>query len=125
LGAGARCPRHPARAATGVCQRCGDFLCGGCARRLDTRLYCEGCAARLATGHSPRSTHALVLGVLSVHGLFFLAPVAAVLGALELGAIRQGEAPLGGTWLARAGLVLGLCGVAMPVSLLFVLYATS
>jgi hypothetical protein len=124
LQAGARCAKHSARAATGVCARCGDYLCGACGRRVAERLYCDACAQRLVGEHSKRSVHALVLGLLGMHGLFFLAPVALVLSGLELGAIRSGEAPLGGRGLARAGLVLGTCGIAIPVSALLLWWVT-
>ncbi len=117
---GARCAKHDSRPATGVCGRCGDYLCGLCGRRVGERLYCAGCAERLTTTHSRRAVYALVLGLLGVHGLFVLAPVALVLGGLELGAIREGDAPVGGTGLARAGLWLGAAGVAMPISALLV-----
>jgi hypothetical protein len=112
---GARCARHD-RSATGVCGRCGDYLCGGCGRRVAERLYCSACAERLTHEHSARAVHALVLGLLGVVGLFFLAPAALVLASMELTAIRSGQAPLGGRGLAAAGLILGLCGVAMVAS---------
>lgn len=123
LQAGARCAKHAARAATGVCARCGDYLCGLCGRRVAERLYCQPCSERLTGEHSKRSVHALVLGLLGVHGLFFLAPIALVLSGLELGAIRAGEAPLGGRGLARAGLALGTFGIAIPISILLVWWA--
>jgi hypothetical protein len=112
---GARCARHD-RPATGVCGRCGDYLCGGCGRRVAERLYCMACAERITSEHSPRAVHAFVLGLLGVVGLFFLAPAAVVLASMELTAIRGGEAPLGGRGLARAGLLFGAIGVAMVAS---------
>lgn len=117
LSPGARCATHGERGATGLCHRCGDYLCGLCARRLAGRLFCAKCATRLTEGHAPRAARALVLGLLGVHGLFFLAPVAAVLGALELRAIGAGESPLGGRGAALAAFWLGLCGIAMPLSI--------
>jgi len=113
---GARCAKHGNRAATGVCTRCGDYLCGGCGRRVAERLYCGGCAERITIEHSRRAVYALVFGLCGVHGLFPFAPAALVLAGLELGAIRAGEAPPGGTGIARAALWLGLCGVVMPLS---------
>jgi hypothetical protein len=121
---GAVCAKHAERAATGVCGRCGDYVCGACGRATGERLYCEGCAQRFTHGHSKRAVHALVLGLLGVHGLFVLAPVALTLASLELSAIRSGEAPLGGTGLARAGLALGACGIAIPISVLLVWLGT-
>lgn len=122
LAPGALCARHPERAATGRCHACGTHLCGLCARRLADRLYCEACADRTTRGHGSRAARAFVLGVLGVHGLFFLGPIAAVLGALELAAIRAGRSPVGGRGIARAALALGLCGIAMPVSILVVVF---
>jgi hypothetical protein len=83
-------------------------------------LYCGGCATRLTAEHSQRAAYALVTGLLSMHGLFLLAPVALVLGGAELAAIRAGEAPIGGRLIARAGLVLGVCGLAIPISALLI-----
>lgn len=119
---GARCASHD-RPATGLCARCGDYLCGACGLRVDDRLYCRGCATRLTAEHSRRATYALVTGLLAMHGVFPLAPVALVLGGSELAAIRAGEAPLGGRLIARAGLVLGACGLAIPVSVLLLWFA--
>lgn len=113
---GARCARHGQRSASGVCGRCGDYLCELCGRRTGERLYCENCGERMQTEHSPRAVHALVLGLASVHGLFVLGPAALLLAWLELAAIRAGDAPLGGTGLARAGLILGGCAIAIPIS---------
>jgi hypothetical protein len=120
LGAGARCSVHQ-RFATGVCSRCGDYVCGGCGRRLADRLFCQGCGARLAEGHAERAGRAYVLGLLGVHGLLPLAPIAALLASLELSAIAAGRAPLGGRTLARAGLWLGVAGTLMAGGLALVL----
>jgi hypothetical protein len=113
---GARCAKHGERPATGVCGRCGDYLCGLCGRRVGDRLHCAGCAERSAMEHSRRAAQALVLGLCSVHGLFLLAPLSLSLSLRELSAIRAGEAPEGGRDLARAGLWLGALGLAMPLS---------
>lgn len=77
----------------------------------------------LTSGHGPRAARALVLGLVGVHGLFFVSPIAVVLAAIELAAIRDGRSPLGGRGAARAGLVLGLCGIAIPISVLAVVFA--
>ena len=47
-----------------------------------------------------------MLGIAGIHGLFFLSPIAAVLGFAELGAIRQGQSPTGGLGFARAGALI-------------------
>lgn len=122
LSPGARCATHD-RPATGVCARCGDYLCGGCGRRVAERLYCRGCGERVAHDHSRRAVYALVFGLLGASGLFPLAPVALVLASLELQAIRRGEAPVGGRGLSRAGLVFGACGLAMVASAVVVFLA--
>lgn len=113
---GARCGRH-ARPATGVCARCGDYLCGACGCRVEARLFCEGCAERVATGYSRRAVYALVFGMLAAVGLVFFAPVALVAASMELRAIRDGDAPLGGRGLSHVGLAFGLSGMAMAASL--------
>ena len=112
------------RGATGLCHRCGDYVCGLCAKRLADHLFCGSCAERLTGGHAPRASRALVLGLLGVNFLFFLAPVATVLAAQELRAIRDGESPLGGRGVALAALWLGLAGIAMALSAAAVFVAT-
>jgi hypothetical protein len=120
---GARCASHD-RPATGLCSRCGDYLCGACGRRVGARLCCGACAGRLREEHSGRSVLAAVLGMLGVLGLLFLSPVALVVASAELRAIRAGQAPLGGLGLARAGLIFGGCGLAMAASAVAVWLAT-
>lgn len=124
LSPGARCATHAERGATGLCHRCGDYLCGLCSKRLSGRLFCGKCAERLTEGHAPRASRAFVLGLLGVNFLFFLAPVATVLAAQELRAIRAGESPLGGRGVALAALWLGLAGIAMALSAAAVFVAT-
>jgi hypothetical protein len=122
---GAKCRAHPQRSATGVCARCGDYLCGACGRRVGARLHCVSCATRTLGEHSKRAAYALVIGLCSVlPPLYFLSPVALVLSVLELTAIRDGAAPLGGRAAARAGLLSAVAGLAMPVSLALAYLAT-
>jgi len=116
LQAGARCAAHAERTATGVCGRCGDYLCGACGRQVGARLNCVRCAERVVREHSPRAIRAFVFGLCGVHGLFVFAPVALVLALSELSAIAAGEAPVGGIGFARAGLLLGAVGALMPVA---------
>lgn len=120
---GAACARHAQRVATGVCTRCGDYLCGLCGKRVEARLYCPPCAERLGSEHGRRATYAFVLGLSAVHLLFFLAPIAIALAVLELWEIRAGQSPLGGRGLALAGLWLGVAALLMAgssVALFFV-----
>jgi hypothetical protein len=117
---GARCAKHAARAATGTCARCGDYLCGLCGLRVGERLHCQSCAARVTREHSARASAALVLGLLGACGLFVVAPAALTLAVLELQAIASGAAPIGGRGLARAALALGAAGVLMLLSAVLV-----
>ncbi|XXF78105.1 DUF2569 family protein [Myxococcaceae bacterium GXIMD 01537] len=39
------CPLHPERACTGICERCGVFLCVAC-RHPRTQTHCHACAPR-------------------------------------------------------------------------------
>lgn len=116
LQPGARCAAHAERPATGVCSRCGDYLCGLCGKRVGDRLHCVRCADRVVREHSPRSIRAFVIGLCAVHGLFVVAPVALVMALAELSAIDAGEAPVGGKWYARAAMVLGIAGLVIPIS---------
>ncbi len=48
-----RCESHPDVQATARCTRCGRYLCGSCARRVDGKTCCANClAASPATGES-------------------------------------------------------------------------
>ncbi len=40
------CPRHPTEPVAGACARCGAFICARDSKLVDTKLYCETCAAR-------------------------------------------------------------------------------
>ena len=85
------------------------------ARRRSLAL--PGIVRRASTReHSARASAALVLGLLGACGLFVVAPAALTLALLELQAIADGAAPIGGRGLARAGVVLGAAGVLMPLS---------
>lgn len=122
---GAKCRVHTQRAATGVCARCGDYLCGLCGKRVADRLHCQRCAERTLGDHSRRSVYALALGLCCVlPPLYFLSPVALVVSVLELSAINDGSAPLGGRGAARVGLITALIGLAMPMSAALAYLAT-
>lgn len=65
------CRRHPAKPADGVCDRCGDELCGECQTALVSGVYCPSCRGSvrvqwIGTG----------LAVLFLATLFFLPPAA-------------------------------------------------
>lgn len=43
---GARCALHPERAASGTCERCGNFACAECVSALSTTgVFCTSCVA--------------------------------------------------------------------------------
>ncbi|WP_164011559.1 hypothetical protein [Pyxidicoccus trucidator] len=48
-GAGALCPLHPERMASGTCTRCGNFMCETCSER-GTQAMCPGCRERAGLG---------------------------------------------------------------------------
>jgi len=47
LSDGAMCAQHAEVNATGVCSRCGTFVCVACADEFQPGLVCETCALRL------------------------------------------------------------------------------
>jgi hypothetical protein len=53
---GTTCPRHPAESATFLCARCGDFLCGLCARSINGKPYCPLCGPRVGAEGVPDGT---------------------------------------------------------------------
>ena len=105
--------------AIATCERCGAFTCGACL--VPGQPFCAPCGARpeWRLRASPRAVRALLWSVLGLHGLVPLLPLALRHAWLELAAIAQGRAPLGGQpyaraaqWIAGAGCVLWL-GVAI------------
>jgi hypothetical protein len=85
--AGARCAIHPNNPSVGVCQRCGNFLCGVCRTRWLDRALCLACIERAlesrevrpedARAHRRQAVMALLFGVcawllLMLGGLPFL-----------------------------------------------------
>ena len=70
---GARCAVHPdLAAAAGTCERCGNFMCGGCLSAAPNRRLCVGCF-ELSVGKG-RVAQLPVLGILmAVHGGLLLA----------------------------------------------------
>lgn len=53
-GASNYCTVHPRNLAAGVCQRCGNFLCGVCRTRWNDRGVCLACLARVMEAHEAR-----------------------------------------------------------------------
>lgn len=90
----------------GTCERCGAFICPACRKWVDERPHCASCHAAMRKGASPRAIAALGL---AAAGLCLLVPgpVAALLAALELAAIRGGRAPRAGRDYAVPALALG------------------
>lgn len=46
---GAPCAYHAGNAASHLCERCGDFMCGLCSTPVEGRLYCPRCFDLLFT----------------------------------------------------------------------------
>jgi len=44
------CARHE-QPAVATCERCGDFVCAGCARLMEGRSYCVGCVSLILKRH--------------------------------------------------------------------------
>lgn len=73
----ASCPRHPGIEATGICQRCGNFICDMCRRRgRDGRSYCEPCLSKALPSLATRSdrfwAHLVDSAIVFVPTLLFL-----------------------------------------------------
>ncbi|MFZ5470220.1 MAG: YIP1 family protein [Myxococcota bacterium] len=53
--AGAACPRHPEKAASGTCTRCGTFMCPECSQN-GTSAFCPACQPLMGGGVSREPT---------------------------------------------------------------------
>lgn len=90
----------------GACVRCGTFICPACRRWLAEKPHCRECIERIGSKPSARATAAAAIATLGL-GCLVVGPIAAILGALELRAIKAGAAPPAGESFAWVGLVLG------------------
>lgn len=117
---GARCALHSTSPASGVCDRCGAFVCFNCETLFEGKRYCPNCAKKMVqplVRGSNQAYAAVVLGVMGLHCMFPLGIVGLVLGFLEEGAINRGESPEAGRGLVKAAKVCGyICVVATVMS---------
>jgi hypothetical protein len=125
-----RCAAHPNNAATDVCERCGDFMCGVCRTAVEGRRYCPRCFDILFTRGSLLFTHrafnlpaySLTLGILSLVGCYcslglFSLPagiIAIILGVNSLREIAR-RPDLPGRGRAIWGIVFGALGLLVSV----------
>lgn len=122
------CARHPAAAAMGVCDRCGDFMCAVCETPMEGRRYCPGCfdilferagfAFQQQNFTLPKTAFdlgaaSLILGWTIIGGLTLgVAAVASGVAALK----EIGRRPaLAGGRKATVGIGLGIAGLMLAV----------
>ncbi len=110
----ATCVLHPAAAASGACERCGNFGCPRCLSLVGTQRLCTTCAARALGELPPLDTRALLATIgLGATGLLQLG-----LGLVSAVTpeVADGEFSLG-------TLVLGLLGLTyFPVFVLTIVF---
>jgi hypothetical protein len=123
----AECASHPGTRAVTACARCGNYVCAQCFEPTEDGPLCEECEARLGISRSP-SSRAVAAFVCALFGIGLLcvplAPVAVVLGYLELGAIGRNAAPRSGRTIAIAAVALGSFEVAAAVAFTVVSFAS-
>jgi len=120
---GPRCASHPAADAVHTCQRCGRFACAACARTESGVVLCLACLARpeARLTPSPRAKRALAMGLVGLHGVVVLLPIAAWLARAELRAIEAGDAPPAGKPWAQGALAASIAGALLWLVLAVVL----
>ena len=109
---GAKCALHPDFDASAMCNRCGNFMCQGCERRVrpDATPMCPACWDLRAQKVKPQSTFffggtswdnaAFVLGVFSFFALI-TAPIGLVVSIIAL------TKPDSTKWRPIVGLTMG------------------
>lgn len=107
------CYYHQGTAAVGVCQGCGNAICGQCRMEMQGKVYCRSCVSRgiglgKQTGEGP-GTMAIVAFVLSIVGVSNCATAipGMILGIVELRKINRGESPEKGRGFALAAVIVG------------------
>lgn len=81
---GAHCARHFDKPATGICARCGDFLCAACALPRQQKIYCYKCIAKIAPAPDLPTSVWVWGGHLIFRDALLVFPVAAVAFAARL-----------------------------------------
>lgn len=114
------CTYHGGTAAAGYCEVCGKPFCRACLVEVpDGRNYCRGCAYSAGSGPEPGASGmavaSLVLSIVSI----FACPVTAIpgmiMGFVEMGRIKRGDAPKAGNGFALAGAIIGSVVTALMV----------
>jgi hypothetical protein len=124
---GAACPRHANTTATGVCRRCGDFTCAGCAcyARRTAPAFCPDCFERrmgevdLTPASDPLAgpNAAILLGLLSLVPGCWFAQVCGFLTSLIVVMGLRSKKQIEGRRRTWAGLVLATLGGAISLVL--------
>lgn len=119
------CYYHQGTPAVGVCQGCGNAICGQCRMEMQGKVYCRSCVSRgiglgKQTGEGP-GTMAIVAFVLSIVGVSncITAVPGMILGIIELRRIDRNESPEKGRGLALAALIIGAVLTVLMVVILF------
>ena len=120
----APCANHPGNAASGVCERCGDFMCRLCTTTVEGRNYCPKCFDLLYNRGSlqftqrqfvlPGVSFGLGIGSLIASCVCFLSIPLGIAGIwTAVRALKEyGERPdLPNRWMANTGLVLSILGI--------------
>lgn len=120
----APCANHPGNAASGVCERCGDFMCRLCTTTVEGRNYCPKCFDLLYNRGSlqftqrqfvlPGVSFGLGIGALIASCVCFLSIPLGIGGVwTAVRALKEyGERPdLPNRWMANTGLVLSILGI--------------
>jgi hypothetical protein len=112
------CPVHPTEIATGVCARCGRFLCEGCTVEREDGVFCRECERRTA-GLFSGSWLSISAGIAAFVGLGCapFAVAAAGLATTDLALIASGRGRKGGRLLDLVSLGLAACGILIGVLL--------
>lgn len=115
---GARCAQHPETPASGLCDRCGAFVCFECELPWENRSYCPPCSHRVKGlfGGSWFSIFAAIAAFLSL-GCGALGLVAIVLAAVDLARIAAGHGQRGGLKLDLIAIGLGVIGLAIGAAI--------
>lgn len=110
LDSNALCAAHPDVPATGVCRRCGGFLCAGCSRPYQQDVMCGDCYARLwfAPEVSKLAWAAFWLSILGMVAFLVPGVFAWMVAEVELRRIARGESPPGGKTFAQSARIVGM-----------------
>lgn len=116
VAASAHCAVHPAVPAVEVCERCGAFVCGDCLELHEGHPFCASCFQRLGTtSASKQAVAALIFSIVGLNCGFLPGVVGLILAYRERAAIERGQAPIQGSSVTKAALIIGWIDVALLV----------